>query len=224
MNTFQCTTSLKHWTKHMATMESAAHEVTFNMISHGRLKGDLPSPSVVTLLCAAWRSSLWTPLRLPEPAQTAAVCSGMCPSPLKAGHRQKKRALRPGERAESGFCSPLTGQQWELSPGCPAWQLGHHTGSPVPPGLFNPAVPHSPARLRALKGEKAPHPSLTPRQLIRFFTTGKAFAVSRRECRKSNEIQKGAKWCFPLLDASAGSARCWHRAWWVKGDSFVVCH
>lgn len=73
------------------------------------------------------------------------------------------------------------------------WQLGHLVGSPVPLGLFNSAGLHSPARLVSLKREKAPHPSLTPRELIHFFTTGKAFAASRRERRKSNEIQKGAK-------------------------------
>lgn len=67
MNTFQCATSLKHWTKHMATMESAAHEVTFNMISHGRLKADLPSTGVRTLLCAGRRSTLRKPLRLWTP-------------------------------------------------------------------------------------------------------------------------------------------------------------
>lgn len=191
MNTFQCATSLKHWTKHMATMESAAHEVTFNMISHGRLKGDLPSTSVLTLLCAGQRSTLRKPLRLREPRTNG--CCVLRDVPKSIESRTQKKMRLEGERAESSFCSLLTGHRWELSPGCPARQLGHPTGSPVPLGLFNSSGPHSPARLASLKGEKAPHPSLTRRELIHFFTTGKAFAVSRRECRKSNEIQKGAK-------------------------------
>lgn len=220
MNTFQCTTSFKHWTKHMATMESAAHEVTFNMISHGRLKGDLPSTSVVTLLCAGWRSSLWKPLRLPEPAQTAAVCSGMCPSPLRAGHRQNK-SLEAEQVCWEWFLFPSHRAAVGAVPRVSCLTAGSPHGLPCSAWTFQL---HRPARLLSLKGEKAPHPSLTRRHLIHFFTTGKAFAVSRRECRKSNEIQKGAKWCFPLLDASAGSACCWHCPWWVKGDSFVVCH
>lgn len=52
MNTFQCTTSLKRWTKHMATMESAAHEVTFNVISHGRPERALPKYQRAAPHCA----------------------------------------------------------------------------------------------------------------------------------------------------------------------------
>lgn len=133
--------------------------------------------------------------------------------------RQEKNSLEARWAHWEWLLFPLEGHWWEPSPGCLAWQLGHLRGSPVLLGLFNSAGLHSPARFAFLKGEKAPHPSLSRRQLIHFFTTGKAFAVSRRECRKSNEIQKGAKWCFPLLDASTGSACCWHGPWWMKGDS-----
>lgn len=74
MNTFQCATSLKHRTKHMATMESAAHEVTFNMISHGRLKGDLPSTTCYPPLCRVEKHPLKAFEAPLNPAQMAAVC------------------------------------------------------------------------------------------------------------------------------------------------------
>lgn len=109
MNTFQCAISLKHWTKHMATMESAAHEVTFNMISYGRLKGDLPSTGMLSLLCAGRRSTLWKTLRPRDPRTNGCCVLRDVPKSIESRKDKKKRALRPSEHTESGFCSRSKG-------------------------------------------------------------------------------------------------------------------
>jgi len=212
----------------MATMESAAHEVTFNMISHGRLKGDLPSTGVLTLLCAGWRSTLWKPLRLPEPHTNGCCVLSDVPKSIESGTPKKKQPQKMSLEAGQARWEPLLFPAHRAPAGAIPRVSSLTAGSPH--GLscsawtFQLRWPTFTGTARLFEGEKAPHPSLTWRELIHCFTTGKAFAVSRRECRKSNEIQKGAKWCFPLLDASAGSSCCWHDPWWVKGDSFVVCH